>query len=51
MWVLCEAEKRPTRRSLPVKIKEEGYSSLQWYLPRDAMHLYLQRGWEVFFTL
>ena len=22
MWVLCEAEKRPTRRSLPVKIKD-----------------------------
>lgn len=38
LWVLGEAEERPTGRSTVVKIKEND-PSLQRYLPKEAMIL------------
>lgn len=38
MWAPGEAEEKPTGGNHAVQIKEDG-SSIQWYLPKDAMHL------------
>lgn len=49
LWELSEIEKRPTTRTLIVKIKN--YSSVQWYLPRDTIVWICSEAAKYFYTL